>query len=398
MKRTILALTTICTLFNSCFTDIREIPKDAVYINMENTVVHITDSIIDIVNQTDSESIEILKNYIFEYQTGNYMYAYGDLLKVNDNELLVVSTRSMALDDFGKSHLVIASSFDDGDTWTEPIEIPVYIPRNHLIISHPNLIKINDSGHLMLFFAVKYDITSIDIMYKESFDYGKTWGEHKVVYGENQGYQILNNNRVIFENGRLIIPLCIPSNEKGVLIDYDYISVFYYYSDDLGRTWNKSARLTTNFALLEPGIVTVNDSEYLMYIRTNLGKVLFARSLNKGKDWTFEPSNIKSPSSPQKIINIPGSNNLIMVWNYTENNYKQHVGNRNPLSLAVSKNNGHNWHFLFDIEKFDVNQDKIQYNYSYPSIKIYDGTIYITYFEIYRGSSLKLARIKNLKL
>jgi sialidase-1 len=387
----------IITIFTSCFTDIREIPADAIYVNTNNTVIHITDSLAKN-NQTDSLNIEIEKTYIFEFHKGEYMYAYGDLLKVNNDELLVVSARSMTLDDFGKSHIVISSSFDDGNTWTEPKEISIDIPKKHLIISHPTLLKINEAGHIMLFFLVKYDIKSIDIMYKESFDNGKTWGEHKIVFGENQGYQILNNNRVIFENGRIIIPLSIPSNEKGFLINYEDFSVFYYYSDDLGKTWVKSPRLTSFFALLEPGIVQINNNEYLMYIRTDLGKILFARTHNKGLNWTFEPSNIKSPSSPQKIIKVPDSNDLIMVWNYTDDNFRAHVGNRNPLSLAVSKDKGYTWNYLVDIERFDSDSDKVKYNYSYPSISIYDSTIYITYFEIYRGSSLKLARIKNLKL
>lgn len=397
MKRALPTFFIISTIFTSCLIDIREIPADAISVNINNTVIHITDNLIDLKNQTDSPNIEIEKSYIFEFHKGDYMYAYGDLLKVNKDELLVVTSRSMTLDDFGKSHLVTSSSFNDGKTWTEPKEVLINIPKKHLIISHPTLLKVNETGHIMLFFLVKYDAESIDIMYKESFDYGKSWGDHHIVFGENQGYQILNNDRVVFENGRIIIPLSIPSNEKGVLRNYEDFSVFYYYSDDLGKTWIKSPRLTTHFALLEPGIVPINESEYLMYIRTNVGKVLFARTRNKGLNWTFEPSNIKSPSSPQKIIKIPKSNDLIMVWNYTDENYNAHVGNRNPLSFAISKDKGYNWNYLFDIERFNPNLDKVKYNYSYPSIKIYDDSIYITYFEIYGGSALKLAKIKNLR-
>lgn len=383
-------------LFISCITDVREISSEVIHVDLDRTVIHIKDSLIDLSNQLGNSPIEIQKSYIFEFTIGDYMYAYGDLLKVNNNELLVVTSRSKALHDFGKSHLVTSFSYDDGETWSEPQEISHNNLKRHLIISDPTLLKVNEKGHIMLFFLVKYDAESIDIFFKESFDNGKTWGEDKLVYGENQGYQILNNNRVIFENGRIIIPLSIPSNKDGIFRNEEELSVFYYYSDDLGKTWIKSPKLTTSFALFEPGIVPLSANEYLMNIRTNRGKILFARTKDKGLNWVFEPSNIKSPSSPQKIIKLPISKDLLMVWNYTDENYTASVGNRNPLSLAISKDRGYNWTYLFDIEKYYPQVDKLKYNYSYPSVMVEDGTIYITYFEIYGGSALKLARIKNL--
>jgi NOL1/NOP2/fmu family ribosome biogenesis protein len=159
----------------------------------------------------------------------------------------------------------------------------------------------------------------------------------------------------------------------------------------------KSPKLKTTFSLLEPGIVPLTSNEYLMNIRTNKGKILFARTRNKGLHWTFEPSNIKSPSSPQKIIKIPNSKDLLMIWNYTDENYTATTGNRNPLSLAMSHDNGYNWNYLLDIEKYNPEIDKIKYNYGYPSVYIdSENIIYITYFEAAGGSSLKLAKIKNL--
>jgi|GEM_PF-2378135 len=396
MKK-IFSVSFVIFIFISCLTDIKETPIDILQIDLNKTIIHIKDSLIDTINQTRTPRIEIEKSYIFEFKIGDYMYAYGDLMKVNDNELLVVTTRAKELHDFKVSNLAISSSYDDGKSWTEPQEITHNNLKEHLMLSHPSLVKLNDFGHLMLFFLVKYSVESIDIMYKESFDYGKTWGDDKIVFDKNQGYQILNNNRVIYENGRIIIPLSIPSNKDGIYRNYEELSVFYYYSDDLGITWVKSPKLESTYSLLEPGIVPLSSSEYLMNIRTNKGRILFARTRNKGLNWTFEPSSIKSPSSPQKIIKIPNSKDLLMIWNFTDQNYTATTGNRNPLSLAMSHDNGYNWNYLFDIEKYNPEIDKIKYNYSYPSIYIdNEKTIYITYFEIYSGSSLKLAKIKNL--
>ena len=80
-----------------------------------------------------------------------------------------------------------------------------------------------------------------------------------------------------------------------------------------------------------------------------------------------------------------------MIWNYVKtNNQWLHVGNRNPLSLAISSDNGYNWEYIADIEN---NQE---YDYSYPSLNIINDTIYATYYEIWKGKgnySLKLAKI-----
>src|SRR5690606_37120060 len=117
--------------------------------------------------------------------------------------------------------------------------------------------------------------------------------------------------------------------------------IYVLYSDDLGNTWKKSHVLGhKGVAMLEPGIEYISKNELLMTIRLNLGSILFARSTDFGLTWKFEDSNFLSPSSPQKMLRLHGSDSLLLVWNNTDKDAWKHFGNRNPLSLAFSKDKG----------------------------------------------------------
>src|SRR5690606_14354191 len=154
--------------------------------------------------------------------------------------------------------------------------------------------------------------------------------------------------------------------KSDIMFSLDDVGSFYYYSDDKGKTWRKSSIVSNRMALFEPGITALSDNELLMNIRTNLGTVLFARSHDQGARWAFEGSNIKSPSSPQKVARIPGTDSLLMVWNYTDYIAHQHGANRSPLSLAVSTDKGYNWKRMVDLE---TSPGYIN-DYAYPAILI----------------------------
>lgn len=371
------------SLYASCFTDVeKDLPLESKVL-LGKPVININDSLRD---------IQIEKSYIFNSRNLGNAFSYGDLLKLENGKLLIACNTNKILNDWSPVNLIISESSDNGKTWKVTQKIEHTIEDSYINAGGPSLINIGN-GHIMLFFCVKYSDKRIDIMYKESFDYGTSWGKDKVVYGINQGYITSNNNRVSYSNNRILVPVAKPNDENNLYKSAENnFSVFFYFSDDLGATWQRSNVLTIpGVALLEPDIVRINKSELLMNIRVNLGFILFARSKDNGSTWVFESSTISSSSSPQKITVLPKSNNLIMVWNYVKtNNQWHHIGNRNPLSIAISSNNGYDWEHIADIEN---NQD---FDYSYPSMTLVEDTIYITYYEFLKvngNHSLKLAKI-----
>lgn len=366
-------------LLTSCFTDvIEDIPDKSMKI-LHEPIIHIKDT---------ARELKIEKTYIFKSGYLSNAYAYGDLLKLENGNILLVCNTANQITDWTSLDIIISESQDNGKSWSKPQKIEHSLNEPYINTIGPSLVNIGE-GHIMLFFMVKYSDRRIDIMYKESLDYGKSWGNDQIVYKEDQGYITSSNNRVNYSNNRIIIPLAIPNDANNI---YKSMSAFYYYSDDLGITWQRSSNIILpNVALLEPDIVRINDFELLMNIRLNLGFILFARSRDNGNSWIFENSNIPSTSSPQKLIKLPQPNFLLMVWNYGKtNNQLHHTGNRNPISIGISSNKGYTWEFISHIEN---NPD---YDYSYPSITLIEDSVYISYYEILKGKgnySLKLAKI-----
>jgi hypothetical protein len=112
--RKIFSVFSVVFFFISCLRGVEETPIDLLHVDLNKTIIHIRDSLIDTINQTQAHRIEIEKSYLFEFKIGDYMYAYGDLIKVSENKLLVVTTRAKELHDFKVSNLAISSSYDDG--------------------------------------------------------------------------------------------------------------------------------------------------------------------------------------------------------------------------------------------------------------------------------------------
>jgi len=340
------------------------------------------------------QPINLEKSYIFTAGFEDAQYAYIDLIRLSNGNLLMTSMRDKSIEDFHPGNIIVSESSDDGKSWSSAQVLTKDISGN-INSSLPSLLQLGNE-HIMLIFGVKYSSSKIDILTKESFDNGKTWSKHKAIHGANSGYQILHNARALYRNGRIIIPVCIPK-KADIMYSLNDVGAFYYYSDDKGKTWQKSAMITNRMALLEPGITALSNSELLMNLRTNEGTILFARSLNNGISWTFEGSDIKSPSSPQRIARIPQTDSLLMVWNNTDNNFPQHGGNRSPLSLALSTNKGYTWKHIMDLEQ----SPGYQFDYAYPAILIDKENIFIGYNErnnAYSSFSLKMIKFSKKDL
>lgn len=322
------------------------------------------------------KEINIEKFKILEFLEDKRSFAYPSLEIVNDSDILLFATMSEnRLEDFNHGRIISCISKDQGKTWINfkikelnfPGSINVYGPS----------VKRIKNGDLLLIYGVKYSASRSDVYFEISKDEGLTWSNPKIINKSNIGYQILNNHRIeLTKSGRIIIPISYPKNGdfnsywntgKGLI-------AFYYYSDDNGQTWQKSLGITSSIAIFEPGIVNISNNELLMNIRTDIGKVLFARSYDNGINWEYEESNINSPSSPQTLFML--QDNLLMVWNNNIGLNLDHGGNRSPLNLAFSNDRGRSWNSIIQIEKKDTN-----YDYAYSGIMNDNKYLYIVYNE-----------------
>lgn len=333
----------------------------------DNSLIGVDDLPISVVGPSDQIDLSNNTQRIFAlppYSKGGY--AYGSLVRTGKYNLLLACTRFGEFDDFRESHIVAKRSMDNGKTWSQ--EFNLVNNFGTVNTGAPALVAITEK-HIQLYFSAKNGPDDIGIFMKESFDGGASWGPHRKITNE-KGYFLLNNDRAVYNRGRIILPMAFTDH---IFRNFNKQVVFCYYSDDLGKTWYKSKILRTNTPLMEPVITPVKGNQLLMAIRTLRGFVFFSKSSDNGATWHgIYKSGIISPESPQALVRVHSSDTLVMIWNQNRPNGNNHH-DRNPLTMAYSADAGNTWKKAVNI------QNDNRFNFSYPSIAVYDDSMHVTY-------------------
>jgi Neuraminidase (sialidase) len=217
------------------------------------------------------------------------------------------------------------------------------------------------SSKIALFYLEKNSMADCRPLMRISSNEGKTWSQPvSIIPDEHRGYYVLNNDRVIqLTNGRLVAPVALHHNSAGRQGFNGYGHIMCYVSDNDGKTWRRSKTVlpppttTTGkrIQLQEPGVVELKDGKLLMFIRTDAGRQYYSYSSDGGSAWSDpRPSSIRSPLSPASIKRIPGTGDLLLVWN--DNYEPDHGGSgrRTPFSVAISKDEGQTWQNIKTLE------------------------------------------------
>ena len=131
----------------------------------------------------------------------------------------------------------------------------------------------------------------------------------------------------------------------------------------------------------EPGVCELADGRVLMNIRTDAGSQYFAYSEDGGQSWSSPvPSVLDSPLSPAVIKRIPGSDDLLAVWNPLREVGVSGAGSRafmyyGRLSPDGSRLLGRR--FIVSLADSEIQ------NWQYPAVLFNDGV-----FLIDRGDSV----------
>jgi sialidase-1 len=353
-------------LFYSC-TKSGTINADNIF-EINNSNISITDDGNGRVAMQDALSV---KMDVFTADASyNGGYAYSAVLKFPDGRYYMTAVGHPGQwGDFKPSSISSKISKDSGRTWSEGQTMQQNIGL--INISAPSVVNLTQNG-MMSLFLVKNSDTDIEILCKESFNYGETWsGLIKVSDSVHKGYNMFTNGRVCKTRaGRMILPVAFLSDINS---NHNNQIIFCYISDDNGKTWKKTKSYGAYTAITEPGITELEDGSLLMCLRSDLGYVLFTSSKDGGETWgPVSKSKIETPSSPQSIVYSFKHHVLFMVWNNSPvlpSNYL----NRSVLSLAVSMDGGITW-----LKKGDL-ENNADYLYFYPSVTVEDDELLITY-------------------
>lgn len=298
----------------------------------------------------------------------------GDFVKLKDGAILYIYTHynGKGAGDHDAASLVSRISRDGGRTWSKKDRHEI---SNHggMNVMSVSLLRLDD-GRLALFYLLKNSTDDCRPVMRVSEDEGKSWSAPRTCISDDDiGYYVLNNARAIqLSSGRIVLPLS-RHKRKGMTKSSAAGEIMTLLSDDSGKTWRfgKDVLVTRTLdgrlvTTQEPGVLELKDGRLIMWMRTTDHTQFVTWSKDGGDTWTRAvPWNLNSPNSPATVERL-SNGDLVAIWNdhgghpefknpeFMAPRYKGtgkwSNGQRTPLTLAVSKDEGVSWIFRRDLE------------------------------------------------
>lgn len=263
-------------------------------------------------------------------------------------------------------------SVDGGETWSESRALTDR-SGNQIDGNSPNLLTLN-SGDLGLiyFFAARPD-EARPVWFIRSMDEGASWSDPVRVSEPNVKTAIWNDAAIVTSTGRIVLPvyyfvgnrMIVPdgvSRSVGLFGDewatvggHGYENVmdvsWVYFSDDEGRSWQRNPdgeMMVTidynaggHFSCEESVVAEVSPKHLLMIHRTQIGRLYQSWSDDDGSTWSHaEPTVLASSRSPACLRRIPGTNDLLILWNQASGGEIRRGRQRHRLTSAISQDGG----------------------------------------------------------
>ena len=305
----------------------------------------------------------------------------GSFVSLNNGTILFAYTQFYGdSTDFGKARIVAIESSDSGVTWSDKPRVMVE-KWGKMNVMSVSLLRLQ-SGKIALFYLVKNGLHDCKPYVQISSDEAGSWSEPRLIVTP-VGYFVLNNDRVVqLTNGRLIVPVAFHRpiySDDEESADWRGITL-WYLSDDEGQTWYESdfwwalpvpERRT---GLQEPGVVELFDGTLFSWARTDVGIQYGFYSTNQGITFSPpQPTSLVSPRSPASIKRIPGTSNLLAVYNDHSGRFPFAEKKRNPLVVAISKDGGITWPIRKMIES------DLDGHYCYTAVHFIDDAVFLAY-------------------
>ncbi len=271
--------------------------------------------------------------------------------------------------DHGPARISGKLSKDGGRTWGD--KFTLVENDGGCNVMEVNFLRLKD-GRIALFYCQKNsESEDCRVMMRVSSDEGRTFRGPKQL-SEGGKYTGLTNGRSIrLQSGRILLEAW----EKG--------DSYCYLSDDDGQTWRESQRIKPGNGSWEPACIELKDGRVLMLTRTGLGGQYQSFSEDGGATWSKpEPSQLTGTAAPVSISRVPTSGHLLAIWNHNLGSVGAHNTNRNPLTAAISRDEGQTW------ERFRNIEDAPNDAWAYPAVTWLNNQALVTYFSYTGGHSL----------
>ncbi len=317
----------------------------------------------------------ITKKLIMEKSPTNMCHA-STLIKLGDGEF-ICAWFGGTLEGNKDTGIYISKSYRN------TFEPPKLIASSNEAHWNPVLFKL-DSNKIILFYKVGMLISKWKTMYRISYDGGNTFSkENELVKNDFGGRGPVRAKPIRLFDGTIAAP---SSKEDGEW--YSFIDL----SADNGKTWKKSEKIyatksefleNNNFnntlipvseqsfkgrGVIQPAIWESTPNNIHAFMRSSEGKIFRADSSDGGNTFCKAyNSNLPNNNSGIDICKLENGI-LILAYNPINKNW----GNRTPLRLSFSKDNGITFETLIDIETRSG-------EFSYPAIVAEGTKCYLTY-------------------
>jgi len=326
----------------------------------------------------------------------------GAIVELRNGHLLLAYTEFYTTErsDHAPARICGKLSKNRGRSWGKAFEI--VSNEGECNVMCVSLLRLSSGRLLMAYLKKDTEATQCQPWLRFSDDEAKSWSKpwHASAI---EGYLVKENDRVIQltrHGGRLLMPLG-PMTPLGPKDPYHSLTTCIY-SDDEGKTWTASKTvldLEAVHGLQEPVAVELMDGKVMMFSRTSKGHPYRTFSADAGATWSPpEPvPDLVAPVSPQQIKRIPSTGDLLVIYN---NNFEPnwadqpgpHGGRREPLTAAISKDDGKTWGLKRNIETHPTHM------FDYASITFLRDEVLLTYHETEWMSSRQTDWRRNLKL
>ncbi|MFM1919622.1 MAG: hypothetical protein RLZZ303_1256 [Candidatus Hydrogenedentota bacterium] len=249
--------------------------------------------------------------------------------------------------------------------WSEPTRIAKVNETAHW---NPVLFRGADDT-IYHFFKVGPEISGWQTYWMKSTDHGATWSEPvELVPGDNGGRGPVRSAPIILSDGSWLAPAS--TEIKGW-------RSFADRSTDEGKTWTRSADFEADKETLgvmnciQPTLWESTPGHVHALVRTMHGFIWKTESKDYGQTWApLQKTTLPNNNSGIEAVRLPDGR-VLLCYNPVGGNW----GDRTPLDLAISNDDGATWQTVAHLED---DPDK-ESEFSYPSMKLMDGGVVLTY-------------------
>jgi len=287
-----------------------------------------------------------------------------------DGSLLLGWTEFYAGDgaDHGPARIVGRVSQDGGRSWGE--KVTLIENDGGCNVMEVNFMHLRDGGLALLYCQKNSEGGDCRVMVRVSRDEGKTFGPAQQLSPAGKYTGLTNGRCIQLKSGRILLEAWEGGDSYCVI------------SDDDGKTWHDGGRIKPEGGpCYEPACIELKDGRVLMLMRTGIGGQFASFSEDGGETWSTPVlSDLKGTASPVAITRVPTTGDLLAIWN----DDSQSPTSRNPLTAALSHDEGQTWVGKKNIESAPDDR------WAYPAVTWVGDMALITYFNYSGGLSLQL--------